>query len=77
MTALKRLTPWPKPQAFPRKQRSRRDSGPEPGGYPSKLGARFPDALSTQASTVGQKGGAFVAAFPSSLAQDALRAAGR
>ena len=39
---------------------------------PAKLGPRFPTALSTQASTVERLGGSFVAASPSSLAQDAL-----
>jgi len=61
---------------------SRRDSGPESAiSHPSKLGPRFPFALSTQASTVAQapckaRGRrAADAARRSSLAQDSLRAA--
>ena len=46
MTALERLTPWPKPQAFRRKQRSRWDSVPETGGHPSaSAGAPFPGCI--------------------------------
>jgi len=46
MTALKRLTPWLKPQEFRGKWRSRGDPGPETGGHPSAgAGGPFPDCI--------------------------------
>jgi len=61
----------PKPQETCGEWRSRGDLDPEPGWHPSKLGSRFPFALSTQASTVERSAGFYVAASLFSLAQDA------